>query len=201
MDQIKTIQQKINKLHSSSKRRKKLEKSLILMIHVYLKANDNEFKSIVDRQYQLLENKIRFKPTDARNAIMGTHGTKYTGRIHKNGYAYLTVKKANGLSANPFAGMKHPKKFVGTIDYMGNISIKAVGFEYKLLKSLPSLYDGTINQNGFISLTTTKTEMELSNGMVIKMIGRVFQHEHLRIEFQNNKYRLIAIVKDFREKL
>lgn len=198
IDQINYLEKKINKLPSSSNRRKKLDKKLNLLIQNHLEENSTQFKSIIEDQYKLLQNKIQFKPTQSRNVMFGTHALKYYGSVHKNGFAYLNVKKHNMFTINPFACMRYPSRFRGTIDYMGKIQIKAIDFDYKLIKSLPSQYDGNIEKNGFISLTTSSSELELSDGMIIKMVGRIFPDESYRSNFQNNKYLLWSLIREYK---
>jgi hypothetical protein len=183
-------------LFFNSKLKKKKNEHLI-NIQKYLEENNNEFRSLIIEQYQILKDKnITFKTQATRNAMFLSNTTKFVGKLHSNGYAYMYPKKGE------VAIMAYPSAFVGKIDYLGNIEFEASGSSSGFLKTLPEIMSGNLSDYGEFELKTTKVNYDIgSNKIVIKIIGRIFNNDNESIRFDTNMKRLNKIIIDFKNEI
>ena len=151
--------------------RRKLEERRTQIIREYLEENDQHFQRLITRQYELLKKDFKLKSSQSRNVMFGSHSTRFKGKIHDNGYAYLNVSGHNFITFNPFYGMRYPRAFKGRVDYLGKISLVADTFNYRLIRTLPEEFECKINDEGHLIAKTLRTSAELSQGIITKMIG------------------------------
>jgi hypothetical protein len=163
----------------------------------FLEANNKDFQNLMNLNFDLLINdRIIFKVTAESGSIIPAYCSELEGKIHQNGYLYLTTKKASITILNAY-----PKSFSGLVNYFGETGIIANKKNYKFFGSrVPESFIGSIDYNGEIQLKTVKSFFDVQNICYIKkIIADPFSGDNTkRAEFLRNRKSMKKILEKTR---
>lgn len=168
----------------------------------YLQANDKEYQRFHMEILKLFSRKsIRFKVYQTGLANRGGYGTRFTGRIHENGYSYLDVQETMGMGL--FGAMQYPKRIEGKIDQWGKIELHTVETAIAFANNLPDIIEGSIDDQGNIRLETISCTSDIGgSGIISKLIADHFGHQPLHREvFLKMRALLIGKISKLRKEL
>ncbi len=187
----------------------RLRKRMQLMDQVFeeklrkwLMQENEQFRKLAEENLKLLEREeIKYKTKSARYSPVGTYSAVFEGKIHPDGYSHLQLTRAN-VGVYPMAKYDYVSKYIGHVDYFGNIHLKPVKIASALMYTRPRLYRGYVNDKGTIVLNVVKRDLEMLSGHVViaGMIGLHFTDEGKREKFFNNRKKLIEIYQQARER-
>lgn len=166
-----------------------------------LEEQNPEFNKIARENYLLLINdNFQFKTAKTGRSLFGSLAAHYYGRLRENGHIYCQAKRTN--IPLPFSKYEYPKRFVGTIDCIGNVRIKLVSSGHALVKRVPKSFESFITKNGKIEIFSTEREHDLiSQGVHIaaEIIGNPFVDKPKEYEqFFENRKKLVILLDEFR---
>ena len=168
----------------------------------WLEETNGEFRSLAQENLSLLaQDKVVYKTKSHTYSPVGTYSAYFTGKIQPDGYAHLELKKTN-IGVYPLAKHDYVGKYLGHIDYFGNIELKPVKIESALVFTRPRSYEGYVNDKGVIVLNVVKRDLEVLTGHVVisGMIGLHFSDEDRREKFFSNRRRLMEIYNQARDR-
>ena len=189
-------------LSREKKRLSLLEQIFDDKLKKWLLANNDEFATLAYQNLKLLaKEEITYKTKIASFNPVASYSAYFSGSVHTNGYGYLKYKRALGVY--PLAKYDYVSKFLGHIDYLGNIELKPVKIASSLLFTRPRVYEGYVNDKGTIVLNVVRKDLETVSGHVIvtEMIGLHFTEEEKLQQFFENRKRLLEIIERTRQQL
>ncbi len=183
-------------LPATRKRVRLLQEIFDAKLKKWLLGNDTEFKRLAQENLKLLQReKIIYRTKSATYSPVGTYSAYFSGKIFPNGYGQLDLKATN-LGVYPLAKHDYVAKYLGYIDYMGNIELKPVKIESALMYSRPNTYQGYVNDKGVIVLEIVKRDLETLSGhvVIVGMIGLHFSDNQPKEQFFDNRKKLTEII-------
>ncbi len=172
-------------------------------LHKFLLENDAQFQDLARQNLELLENnRVIYKVASYTFHPVSTYSAYFKGHIDSQGYAHCYVSRSN-VGVYPMAKYDYVSKFLGTINYLGEIELKAVRINSALIFSLPRKYTGKVNNKGIIELSVVRKDIEIFSGRVImnKLIAKHFEDPQKSQIFNQNRQTLKNILKDYRQRL
>ncbi len=168
----------------------------------WLEETNEEFRSLAQKNLSLLaKDKVVYETKSHTYSPVGTYSAFFTGKIQPDGYAHLELKATN-IGVYPLAKYDYVGKYLGHIDYFGNIELKPVKIESALMFTRPRSYEGYVNDKGVVVLNVVKRELEMLSGRVVisGMLGLHFSDEARREKFFNNRRRLLEIYNQAKDR-
>lgn len=183
---------------------RKLERLQFSIIDEYLRETDNEYKSIIQRNYELLKTtKIIFLVYEEEINFFGGATRNIEGDIHHNGYSYCKARRTKygffDLTKNYYI-----EEMQGKIDHWGYLYLETSRTKFAFFKKVPKKYVGEISSNGLIQLRNIENEMNymLPHSAIGKLIANHFGDEETKNqEFKTNIIRLKERLEKFRTDL
>ena len=161
----------------------------------WLEQTNRECRSLAQENLSLLaKDKVVYKTKTHTYSPVGTYSAYFTGKIQPDGYAHLELKETN-IGVYPLAKHDYVSKYLGHIDYFGNIELKPVKIESAIVYTRPRSYEGYVNDKGVIVLKVVKRDLEVLSGHVVisGLIARHFSDDLQRGKFFSNRQRLLEI--------
>ncbi len=207
------LEQDVRRLENASKiarslglkaRKKQLaqvRQRLDIMLKLYLEQNDLNFKKIASLNHKILVNDTlncspQFLPYTAAKAGSDI----FLGQVLPSGEAILEyVKKlGKGLPKKYYIS-----KFLGKIDYLGNIELKVLNLKQTILNQQPTLYLGAINEQGIITLKADTKKLKVcETGVVIsKLECPNVVSDTLLKNFLENREQLLRMIENFKNEI
>ena len=146
-----------------------------------------------------------FKTYQEEMSYAGSYAKTLHGKLNNNGHIYCNAITTNNWLLSPFAKYYFPSEFMGTIDCIGNVRVKATKIGAAFINRLPSELSARITSNGTIKLTTIKTEGDFfTQGKILisKIIGQyTFKDSEQANCFYENKKLLLSIIEEYRRQI
>ena len=173
------------------------------MKHTLIKIGktNSEVSDLIERNSEILESSnlvIREYKTDiSLNPRRVPH--KIVGHLKENGFLYMTTETMNtmfypvGKTWQTLFTHFYPKKFVGQIDFLGNIELQVAEIDYNFFFSKrPVGFKSESDANDSLELVVDSlTVQSNSNEYTTSLVGDPFsKNDVLRTEFLHNKRRL-----------
>jgi len=218
--QIKRLERKFSKSYSKLKRYegkgyyrdlylKQVKKCNELKSEIYnliapiLEENNEAFKIIAQKNYELLENsRLNCKTHKTGWSAYGSFTTQLRGKIENNGLFYCKTRTTN-LPFRPLMNFEYPSKFEGYIDCLGTVRLITVETEKAAFKTLPNKFSGTIDNKGRVVMSTEERETDILSGgrmIISEIIGNPFGNSQEKKEqFLTNKKELILLIEAYRK--
>ena len=186
-----------------SKRIKRQLELLDDLLMKHLAEKDLSFKIRIEENFKLISNNdIKFKVTDEGSSPW-TYMTKtFTGRIHSNGYLYLTAK-SNAIEFLEILSHFYPSKYTGTLNAMGLVHVKAAGQNFQIFGGrVPSAFIGNITSTGEIRFDTEESWFEIDGHVhVNKIIADPFKGDsQKRRKFLENRAEIRKAMNEWKIK-
>jgi len=183
-----------------TKKAEVFENEIYKIIMPILKLENIEFIEISKENMTLFrKGQFKFKVRASGATPASSYATALKGVIRKNGLAYCKTTSSN-ISVSGITDMMFPSKYVGSIDCIGNVILRAGGVGFALIRTLPQNYVATISQNGTLNLEVDKNNNVYSGQSTIlsEIIGNPFASREDAERFFENRKKLMKIMDDYR---
>ncbi len=213
--ELRNIEQRVNSLEKSAwwkrifslsrirKRFQEKQAELDRELKKWLEQNNEEFAQLAQENLKLLERQeVIYKVKTLQYSPVGTYSAYFRGKLFPDGYAHLELSRTN-IGFYPLSKYDFVSKFLGTIDYLGNIELKPVKIQSSFAFSRPRFYRGYVNDKGVMVLTVTRRDLEMVSGHVVMggLIGLHFDQDEKLHRFFDNRKRLLDIITTTKEQL
>ncbi len=183
---------------------------LYALISKELEETNTEYKKLAQSQLKKFGKSAEMK-TYRESVGVGVNAVNlFQGKINPNGHLYLTADftlKTSFFSIIIPIIIKraYPSLMKGSIDCLGNCSLKATRYWWALFSTLPVGFVSELSSNGDFCIKTTKTQSDFinsHNGIIHKMISSfMFLSPNDLEEFNKTKETLVEMIEEYRKTL
>lgn len=183
---------------------KKLEYNQETSIMNYLEESNRSYELIAQENFDLLINdNIEFVVMSEQNAMFASHAVEMKGSVHNNGFFYGYTSETDAFMFK-ITKHFYPLSYTGIINYMGESELQISKKKYTFIGSkVPKKYRGSIDYYGNLTMDTIDTFFELDGSIfVTSIIADLFSgNVEKRDKFLNNKNLLQNEINDFRNEI
>ena len=213
-EQLKGLSEQINTLHlkvkdiennnlkkfffikRASRRLESLLTEFDNVLKKWLLKDNTEFRTLANENFSLLQREHIIYQTKTLPYKSVSKNTGYfKGSLLSDGYSnvYLTE---NNYRAYPLSKYDYVSKFLGSIDYLGNIVLKPIQISSSYNFSIPRQYIGYVNDKGIIKLKLAQKDLYLSTKpqIISQMQAYYFLEKQKQEQFFHNKKILLKII-------
>lgn len=180
------------------------------LISQKLGQTDDVYGAMAEEQCKKYADNLVFKKYKESVGIIFSAVNVFDGHINSNGHMYCTGDFTFRTSLFSVLcpilfNIIYPKRMQGSVDCLGNISLKVTGFGLALFNTMPEEFDARILPDGTISLKTKTRSSDIFQNHrynVRKILSSfAFSSSEDMALFQKNKDKLVERIEEERTKL
>ena len=180
------------------------------LISQKLKYTNSEYKELARTQVSKYSRNLSFKKYKESAGLVISAINSFSGFLYPNGHIYcegtFSFKTSFSKIIEPlFFNQVYPKRMEGTIDALGNVSLRVVQFGWALFNTMPEEFTSRIEENGKITITTKTRSSDVagSHRSIIHKIISSFAFESTAVlqEFMETRNRLHELIEQERATL
>lgn len=183
---------------------KKLSLNQHSQIIAYLIESNTDFNRISHENSELLKNdNIVFGVSKKAGSMIKLYDATFKGTIHSNGYLYFKPFLTS-TSFNLFSGLSFPLGYKGTINSQGIGNIRPQKYASSMGGTyIPKKFKGSIDLKGNITLSPRDMYFTTSSGVTVeRIVGDPFsKDENKRSLFLKNRLHLLEMVDKLKESI